>query len=218
MDEQLKAALIEQFQAYLDAADNPAEPAELIDQMALFNELTGLKNEVRIESRQFKGALDDFREAFLSLDHAHQDADKMLQHIQQEERESARAAFKPVILGLIDLYDRIVAGLDSKPPEISWLLRILPTGQQGQKWVQGHLQGQKMLLGRVLDLLGRCGVSVLKCRGEPFDPNCMKAVGFTSDPQQENGTVLHENLLGFRQEGRMLRPAEVIVNKREELR
>jgi molecular chaperone GrpE len=216
MNEHDKEELIEQFRAYLEAEDTPEEPAEMIDQMALFNELAGLKNEVRIESRQLKGALDDFRAAFSSLDHAQQDADTMLQHIQQQERESARTAFKPVIFGLIDLYDRIAAGLDSKPPEISWPLRLLPTGQQEQKWVQGHLQGQKMLLGRVLDLLGQCGVSEVKCRGEAFDPNCMKAVGFTSDLQQENGTVLFENLIGFRQEGRMLRPAEVIVNKREE--
>ncbi len=216
MNEHDKEELIEQFRAHLEAFDTPEEPVEMIDQMALFNELSGLKNEVRIESRQLKGALDDFRVAFSSLDHAQQDADKMLQHIEQQERESARAAFKPLIFGLIDLYDRLAAGLDSKPPEIPWPLRLLPTGQRGERWMQGHLQGQKMLLGRVLDILGQCGVSAVKCRGEAFDPNFMKAVGFASDPQQENGRVLHDNLTGFRQEGRVLRPAEVIVNKREE--
>jgi len=216
MDEQIKEELIEQFRAYLDSDFTPEEPAETLDQMALFNELVGLKNEVRRESRQLKGALDDFRLAFSSLDHAQQDAAKMLQHIERQERESARAAFKPVILGLVELYDRIGAGLDSKPPKGSFILRLLPTGQQGQKWLSGHLEGQRMLLGRVVDLLNQCGVSVMDARGTPFDPSFMKAVGFASDPRQENGTVLHENRQGFRQEGRILRPAEVIVNKREE--
>lgn len=216
MDEQTKGELIEQFRAYLDSDFTPEEPAEMLDQITLFNELAGLKNEVRRESRQFKGALDDFRLAFSTLDNAQQDAAKMLQHIEQRERESARAAFKPVILGLIELYDRIGAGLDSKPPKGSFILRLLPTGQQGQKWLSGHLEGQRMLLSRVLDLLNQCGVSVVDARGIAFDPNFMKAAGFASDPRQENGTVLHENRKGFRQEGRTLRPAEVIVNKREE--
>lgn len=216
MDEQIKEELIEQFRAYLDSDFTPEEPAEMLDQMALFNELAGLKNEVRIESRQLKGALDDFRLAFSTLDHAHQDAAKMLQHIEQRERESTRATLKPVILGLIELYDRIGAGLGSKPPKGSFLLRLLPSAQQGQKWLLGHLEGQKMLLGRVLDLLNQCGVSVMDARGTAFDPSFMKAVGFASDLRQENGTVLHENRKGFRQEGKTLRPAEVIVNKREE--
>ena len=216
MNEQVKEELIEQFRAYLETEDIPEEPKEIIDQMALFNELAGLKNEVRIESRQLKGALDDFRAAFSSLDQAQQDADTMLQYVRQQERDSARCAFQPVMLGLIDLHDRIAAGLDSKPPAISRFLRLLPTGQQGQKWMEGHPQGQKMLLGRVLDLLDQCGVRVEQCRGKAFDPSMMKAVGLASDPEQENGVVLHENLIGFRQEGRMLRPAEVIVNKRED--
>ncbi len=216
MDEQIKEQLIEQFRAYLDSDFIPEEPVETLDQMALFNELVGLKNEVRIESRQLKGALDDFRLAFSTLDHAQQDAAKMLQHIEQREREAARATLKPVILGLVELYDRIGAGLGSKPPEGSLFLRLLPAGRQGQKWLSGHLEGQKMLLGRVLDLLSQCGVAVMDSRGKPFDPSIMKAVGFAFDPRQENGTVLHENRQGFRQEGRTLRPAEVIVNKREE--
>lgn len=216
MNDQEKEELIVQFRAYLEALDTPEQPGEMIDQMVLFNELSGLKNEVRIESRQLKGALDDFRLAFSSLDHAQQDVDKMLQHIQRQEQESARAAIKPLIFGLIDIYDRIGAGLSRKPPESSWALRLLPTGQLGRKWVQGHLEGQKMLFSRVLELLNQCGVSAICAKGEAFDPKHMKAVGFAADPHQENGTVLAENLTGFWQEGRVLRPSEVIVNKREE--
>jgi molecular chaperone GrpE len=215
MDEQVKEQLIQQFRAYLETDFTPDEPEAIVDRLTLFNELAGLKNEVRIESRQLKGALDDFRLAFTSLDQAHQNTAKMLHHIEQQEREAARAAFKPVILGLIELYDRIGAGLVGKPPKITFFKRLLGGGQSSQKWLQGHLEGQRMILGRVLDLLNQCGVSVLDSQGRQFDPNWMKAVGFLSDPARDNSVVLQENCKGFRQGERILRPAEVIVNKRE---
>lgn len=215
MDEQAKEQLIEQFRAYLETDFAPEEPEDIIDRMTLFNELAGLKNEVRIESRQLKGALDDFRLAFTSLDRAHQDTANMLHHIEQQEREAARAAFKPVILGLIELYDRIGAGLQSKPPAIPFFQRLLTGGRHSQRWLTGHLEGQQMILGRVLDLLNQCGVSALDSHGRQFDPNCMKAVGFQADPEQEHGVVLQVNRKGFRQGERIVRPAEVIVNKKE---
>jgi molecular chaperone GrpE len=217
MDEQIKEELIERFRAYLDT-DFGQEPAEAnpVDMMTLFSELAGLKNEVRIESRQLKGALDDFRQAFSSLDHANQDVAKMLHHIQRQEKESARATLKPVVLGLIDLHDRIGAGLEQQPPALSFIERVLARGQGIRKWQYGHLEAQKMILGRVLDLLNQCGVSAVETKDQKFDPNCMKAVGFKTNPLQENGMVLHENRKGFRFDGKNIRTAEVIVNKREE--
>lgn len=216
MDEQVKEQLVEQFRAYLETDFTPSEPEAIIDRMTLFNELAGLKNEVRIESRQLKGALDDFRLAFTSLDQAHQDTARMLHHIEQQEREAARAAFKPVILGLIELYDRIGAGLRSKPPGLPFFRRLLQGGQHSQKWLTGHLEGQQMILGRVLDLLNQCSVAAMDTLGRQFDPTCMKAVGFQADQEQDHGVVLEENRKGFRQGERILRPAEVIVNKRED--
>ena len=140
----------------------------------------------------------------------------MLEQVKLQEREAARAGLKALLLGLIELYDRISAGLDSEPPKTSFIKRLLPSGQHGPKWLQGHLEGQEMLLGRVLDLLSQCGVAAMNSSGEPFDPSFMKAVGFASDLRQENGVVLEENLKGFRQGEKSLRPAEVIVNKKEE--
>ncbi len=216
MDEATKEELIGQFRAYLESDLTPEDPGDIIDQMALFGELAGLKNEVRIESRQLKGALNDFRSVFATLNHAQQDGLKMLEQVKQQEREAARAGLKTLLFGLIELHDRICAGLDSKPPQTSFFQRLLPSGQQGRKWLQGHLEGQEMLHGRVLDLLSQCGVTAMNSVGEPFDPGLMKAVGFASDLRQENGVVLEENRKGFRQGEKSLRPAEVIVNKKEE--
>ncbi len=212
----IKEELVNRFRAYLDADFSLESTADEIDQMSLFRELTGLRNEVRIESRQFKGALDDFRQAFTSLDDSQQDIARIMQAREQQDREMTRAILAPAVSGLIELYDRIAAGLDAQPPVPSLAERLLPGGRRAQQWLQSHLEGQKIILGRILDLLERCGISTIKAEGEQFDPNIMKAVGFEEDPQRLNNTVLQENRKGFRQDERIVRPPEVIVNKCKE--
>jgi molecular chaperone GrpE len=215
-NERQKEELVERFRAYLDGDFALESTTDGIDQMSLFRELTGLRNEVRIESRQFKGALDDFRQAFTSLDGSQQDIAKMMQAKEQQEREVARTILAPAVSGLIELYDRIAAGLQVQPPSPSLAQRILPGGRRGRQWLEGHMEGQKIILGRILDLLEQCGVFAIKAEGERFDPNFMKAVGFELEPQQPNNTVLQENLKGFRQDQKIVRAPEVVVNKREE--
>lgn len=78
------------------------------------------------------------------------------------------------------------------------------------------MEGQEIILGRILDLIEQCGVLAIKTEGEQFDPNIMKAVGFKLEPQQPNNTVLQETRKGFRQDQKIVRSPEVIVNKREE--
>jgi molecular chaperone GrpE len=215
-NEQLKEELVEQFRAYLDADFASGATTDEIDQMGLFRELTGLRNEVRIESRQFKGALDHFRQAFTSLDGSQQDIVLMMQAKELQERDAARTILAPAISGMIDLYDRVAAGLVAQPPAPSLAERILPGAKRCQLWLQSHLEGQEIILGRILDLLENCGVTTIKTEGELFDPNVMKAVGFEVDPQQPTNTVLLENRIGFRQNQRIVRLPEVVVNKHEE--
>ena len=215
MDEQQKEELVARFRSYLETEFVPGPEEDFVDRMTLFNELAGLKNEVRIESRQLKGALDDFRQVFTSLDDAQAEVNRMFEHIRQQDRELARAVQKPIILGLLDLYDRLSASLAGQLPAPSLLDRLLPGRQQSRKWLQVHSEGQRMILHRLLELLRQCGVSAIETVGEPFDPHCMQAVGSESNPEQGHGVVLHESRKGFRQDGASLRPAEVIVNKRE---
>lgn len=217
MDEQLKEVLVQQFRTYLDTDFEEESTAPPVDRMTLFSELAGLKSEVRIESRQFKGALDDFREAFTSLDRANQDLAAMVQQRKQQDQEAISAALKPVLYGLIELHDRVAAGLAQPPPtRSSFLAKLLPKGQRDRRRLAGHLEAQQMILTRILDILNQCGVSSLTTRGKQFDPNRMKAVGSASDPTRPGGTVLGEERKGFTREGGIIRPAEVIVNKREE--
>ena len=214
-NDQQKEELVQRFRTYLDSDFSPDDAADEIDQMSLFRELAGLRNEVRIESRQFKGALDDFRQAFTSLDGSQQDITKIMQAKEQQDRNAARALLAPAVSGLIELYDRIAAGLAAQPPALSLIERLMPGAKRARQWLHGHLEGQKIIHGRIVDLLESCGVSAIKTIGEPFDPNIMKAVGFAADSQEPNNTVLRENRKGFCQNEKIIRLPEVIVNKHE---
>ncbi|MBF0245014.1 MAG: nucleotide exchange factor GrpE [Planctomycetes bacterium] len=213
MDAQQKEALLEEFREYLEndfEVEHDEAPEDLV---TLFSELSGLKNEVRIESRQIKGALDQFREAFTSLDSANQEVADMVRKAKDQEKERTQAILNPAIDGMIDLYERIAAGLQQSLPRLSFLGRLLPGWGRCRAGLAAHRQAQEMLLGRVLDLLRHYGVVPMATNGERFDPRSMKAVGFESDPGQADGIVLRENRKGFVREGAALRVAEVIVNK-----
>ena len=122
----------------------------------------------------------------------------------------------PVILGLIDLYDRIDAGLEQEMPAPTFLERLMRAGRRSRRWLRGYLEGQRMVLGRVSALLESCGATGMDTAGQQFNPKCMKAVGFAWEPTRQEGEVLREIRKGFRQDLRIIRPAEVIVNKEGE--
>ncbi len=214
MDEQKKIALQQQFGAYLDMVDIADSSDQGVDLMSLFRELSGLKNEVRLESRQLKGALDDFRRAFTALDSGQQ---KLVARLQKNDEQPAKpipSANTPQVEGLIDLYDRIQAGLQQAPPESGWFARALGIGRRYRQWANGHHRGQDMLLKRIEQLLKQENVIPMDVLHHPFDPHRMKAVGVLCEHAQDEGVVLEEQRTGFLVGDNVLRAAEVIVNKK----
>ncbi|HBH30201.1 MAG TPA: nucleotide exchange factor GrpE [Desulfofustis sp.] len=213
---ELKEQLVERFRTYLDNDFTIDAPSPRVDRMSLFQELEGLRNEVRIESRRFKGALDNFNLVFSSLDASQQDIVRMLRAKKLGESDTIRTALEPVMSGLIELYDRLAAGLRTPPPAPSFIERLLPRSRRKITWFESFLEGQRMVVGRTLDLLQRCGVEPVKTAGEQFDPAIMKAISFRTDACHPDNTVLEEVRTGFMQGGKIVRVADVVVNKRGE--
>jgi molecular chaperone GrpE (heat shock protein) len=139
----------------------------------------------------------------------------MFLNFQLQQKEQEKQTLKPVIFGLIDLYDRLAAGLEQKPPEQNMFFSLFHD-RRHERWFEAHQEGQKMILGRVLDLLNLCEVSVFEVTGMIFNPAKMKAVQFKTDSDRKNGLVLYECRKGFLWGSRVIRSAEVIVNKIQE--
>lgn len=205
-----KDQLLQAFSTYLERAEEEAAAAgEEVDLHTLFTEMAALRNEVKTESRQFKNALDEFRGVFETLQESHGTLNKALERSTAECRKQTRETLRSFLLDLLEIYDRMEAGLHA--------LHAYKPGFWGGKhqleFVESVREGQGMTLRRVGQLLERYHIQALDTLGKPLDPHTMRAVETVSDPEYANGSVVEELRKGFLWEDEVLRLAEVRVNK-----
>lgn len=75
------------------------------------------------------------------------------------------------------------------------------------------LQGVEMTEKLLLDAVGRHGLERVGKVGEVFDPSLHEAIGTDSRPDMEPDTVTRVMQSGYNLQGRLLRPAKVMVNR-----
>ena len=75
----------------------------------------------------------------------------------------------------------------------------------------GILEGIEMVYQELLRTLDKHGVRRIQTVGEPFDPEIHEAVAVAPHPQYPEDTVIEEVRAGFVRDGRLLRPASVVV-------
>ncbi|MDG4552052.1 MAG: nucleotide exchange factor GrpE [Candidatus Contendobacter sp.] len=222
MNTQAKEQLLERFRAYLDelpdtALAEPGEETRQTDLYSLFGELVALKNEVRLESRQVKAAFDEFRTVFETLQASQTQLGDELDRARAALPEQRRAALKPVLLELVELHDRLKAGLrilrNYRPTALS---RLFGLGRRERALLQALVQGQDISLRRLEQLLNSQEVVALPALGQPLDPHTMRAAEVEQRGDVGNGIVTEELRQGYLWQGKLLRLAEVKVNRRPE--
>ncbi|WP_295457111.1 nucleotide exchange factor GrpE [uncultured Thiodictyon sp.] len=218
MDAATREQLLGRFSAYLHGLDDSATDdaaaatteAAAPDLFTLLAQLAALKNEVKIESRQVKGALDQFRDAFDLVRQAQDRLEEGQAQRAEAQRRASEDQQRDLLRELLELRDRLQAAADQahryRP---GWLIRWGGTGG----FVTAMAAGLDMNLRRLDDLLARRGVQALRVIGQRFDPHTMQAAEVGRDPKQATGLVLAEVRRGFVQGERLLRPAEVVVNR-----
>ncbi|MDS4030099.1 MAG: nucleotide exchange factor GrpE [Candidatus Contendobacter sp.] len=222
MDIEIKEQLLGRFRAYLDElpdatlADRGEENRQT-DLYSLFGELLALKNEVRLESRQVKTALDEFRAVFETLQASQAQLGGELDRTRAALPEQRRAIIKPVLLELAELHDRLEAGLrvlrNYRPTVLS---RLFGLGQRERALLQAITQEQDISLRRLEQLLISQQVVALSALGQPLDPHTMRAAEVEQRREVGNGIVTEELRRGYLWQGELLRLAEVKVNHRPE--
>lgn len=218
MDPTEKKRLLKQFENYLDEPDPELEPifdsldsTPETDFFSLFVELAALKNEVKIESRQFKEAFDLFRTVIDPLKSGY-DAMQASLIDQRVLLESARKdTLRPLLLELLELRDRMLVGETmSMQTESSFLSRFC---KQEQGLLTSMRQGVAMSNRRLEHILAAYQVKPFISIGKKLDPLRMRAMETISDPDSPHGQVTGELRVGYLWDENLLRPAEVIVNK-----
>ncbi|NEV63959.1 nucleotide exchange factor GrpE [Thiorhodococcus minor] len=213
MDAHLRDQLTASFRDYLDAADDARHSAPdakaTPDLFTLLAEVSALKNEVKLESRQVKTALDEFRGLFELLRDKQAQLDEEQAQRRSAERTREQQAQKDLLLELLEVRDRLEAGqLQARRFKPGLLGR-----RKAKPFVASMAEGMVMNLRRLDESLTRRGVSHLPVVGRPFDPHTMHATGVVADPEIPVGQVVEELRKGFLHGDTLLRPAEVVVNR-----
>lgn len=215
MKEALKEELVRQFCSHLDElpdqiAENPVS-GETTDLFSLYTELTGLKNEVRIESRQVKSAVDEFRSVFEILQTAHAQMAAELEQHRKDKQMLTQTVLRPLLLELLDLYDRLAAGIQvGAAYRPSWPFRWL---KRETRIISALQEGQQMTISRLENLLDGYQVRPMAVLDQPFDPVCMRAVETEHRPELRDGIVTAVLRTGFYWGDELLRAPEVRINK-----
>lgn len=214
MDNTSQEALLERFRAYLedpgrqDTHEQPTPDAP--DLFSLLAEVAALKSEVKIESRQFKAALEQFRELFDVLQQDKTRLEQQLAQQQAQHQAQQREEERALLLELVELRDRLQAGhTQAQRYTPGWLARK----GGAATFVSGMAQGMAMNLERLDGILVRRDVRRIDTPGQHFDPHTMQAVDTAFDANRPEGEVLSELRPGYWYGAQLLRLAEVIVNK-----
>ena len=215
MDATVKEALLDQFRGYLDSIEEAPVTAEApgaeADLFTVFVELAAVRNEVRTESRLVKEALDQFRGVFGTLQSSQATLEQELKRAQAEARERGRALLRPLLLDLLELRDRLVAGAAAPPAPPAALARPLAprAGRRG-----GLAGGPWHHAAATRSASWPSGASSrIELMGRRFDPRLARVVGTTRGRDRGAGIVVEEVRAGFLWDDELLRTAEVIVSK-----
>jgi len=197
-------------------ADGAAElhptGAQAADLFSVFVELAGVRTEVRTQSRIVKEALDRFRSVFDTLSSSHAALQEELKRARADAQDRERALLKPLFLEIIDVRDRLAAGL--KPAVLSprrWYRRLIPADGSERAATDDWREGTRMTLRRIEQVLSDHRIAAIETVGRPLDPRRAVAVATVVDPTAADGVVVEEVRPGFLWNGELLRPAEVIV-------
>lgn len=215
IDTETKQQLLEKFTRYLDEAlnDEPQNQVDTVDLYQLFIELSALKTEVKIESRQIKSALEEFQGLTASLQSTNEQLREELQAYPQRTLAKQEKTERSFLLELLDIKDRLSAGVEQAGAyQPKWLAKLDGTALEHIQILQ---TGMGISIRRLDNVLARYSVKPISAIGKKLDPHTMQVTAVEQHVSIEEGIVLIESRKGYLRAGKVLRLAEVIVNKRK---
>jgi molecular chaperone GrpE len=168
--------------------------------------LATMKTEANLQSRQLQTTLNQLAESLGILQH------EMAKHHQQFAQQLKIES--DMILDFLEIYDRLYAGYAIMKQYQPAATLFSFSNEQDIGFITSLMQGQAMTLNRFEQVLQRHQVTPIETIGKILDPLIMTAVATVSRKDQKHGVVVEELRKGFLIQNRVLRLAEVKVNKR----
>jgi len=98
-------------------------------------------------------------------------------------------------------------------PVVDNLERALAAAPDGEDVVRPITEGVELTLKSFLDVLAKHYIEQVDPHGEPFDPNLHEAMTMVENKEVEPNTVIAVMQKGYTLNGRLIRPAMVMVSR-----
>lgn len=176
-----------------EAADSNASEESIDDLRGALSEAQAALEESRAEAASLK---DQALRAVAEADNVRKRADRSIENAHKYALER----FVNDLLPAVDSFERAVdAAADLK-------------ASAGEA-VSAMAEGLELSLKLLVEALQRQGIEVVDPIGAPFDPKLHEAMSMIENPEAEPGSVIEVFQKGYTVNGRLARPARVIIAK-----
>ena len=126
------------------------------------------------------------------------EAQNVRRRAEQEAEKARKFALEKFVKELLPVVDSLEKALESMQDDAS----------------EVHREGVSMTLKMQLDVLSKFGVESIEPQGEPFDPQVHEAMAMVPNPELDPNTVMEVMQKGYLLNGRLVRPAMVVVSQK----
>lgn len=180
---------LEELSCELPAADDPAKQAEL------FAELDRKTNEAEQHIERLVQLERELAETKLRL---HAEVENARRRADMRVEEAHKFALGKFVKELLAVVDSIERGLESCPPS---------------EHNQAMREGMELTYKMFLDILQKFSIEQVHPINSPFDPQKHEAIATQPSTETPPNTVLNVIQKGYMLNGRLIRPALVVVSK-----
>ena len=178
----------------VDSGANEAEQTGSVSNEEIEQEL--LQEEPVSETEQLQQQVAGANDQVLRVQAEMQNLRRRAERDVENAHKYALDKFAPELLPVVDNLERALATIDVEDP--------------AQKSVA---EGIELTLKTFVDVLVRFKVEAVDPAGQPFDAEFHQAVSMVPNPDLEPNTVMDVFQKGYTLNGRLLRPAMVVVSK-----
>ena len=183
--------LEEQLEADSVVEEEPAkeEPAKEEEAKEL-SPLEQLEEQVRLKDEEILKQKDPFLREKAELDN-------FKKRLTKEKEDFAQFANERLLKELLQIEDNLERAMEAPNATLESLK-----------------EGVEMIQKQFKDFLKNQKVEVIEAFGKPFDPNLHEVLNQQESEEHEENTVIEEYSKGFTLNGRILRPAKVVISKK----
>jgi molecular chaperone GrpE len=171
--------------------------------------MTEKKHKDRKEIKVLEQELQELSEQAEKLGQENQELTAKLQRVSADYANFQKRSAKQISEAISFEKERIVKSLLPVMDNFEHTMAHTESGED----VEAVVKGVKIIYDQMLDVLKSHDVEQISALGEQFDPALHQAMLQKEDNEKADGAVLEEYQKGYKLNGRVIRPAKVVVNK-----